>query len=80
MPVEDAGLETATDASNCVVHDEWIGDCEVTTVVCDGKVTRVDVKCMNPKFQFPWENLPDPPPPWVDNNVGRRNSNPSSQR
>lgn len=78
--VQDAGSETSDAHSDCQVHDEWIDDCEVTTVVCSGTVKSVEVKCMNSQFQFPWQNLPDPPPPWVDTNVGRRNSHSSSQR
>ena len=57
----------------CHTESEWIDNCMVVTTICLGKVVRVDVMCSSDgDFLFPWKNIPDPPPPWVDNNSHRK--------
>ena len=73
-PPEEPDASTTTD-NHCVVMHDWVNDCQVTTVICDGLVKRIDVMCGGDYNPFSWKNIPDPPPPWVDNNGSRRNSN-----
>lgn len=71
-PVEDDAGST-TD-NHCVVYSDWINDCEVLAVYCDGKLKHLDIKCGGGYNPFSWKNIPDPPPPWVENNGSRRRS------
>lgn len=53
------------DGPDCEVESHWVNNCLVTKVVCDGKLKDLDVKCRVDHELFPWEYIPDPPPPWV---------------
>lgn len=61
--------DTASPPENhqCHTESEWVDNCLVTTTICVGKPVRVDVMCSSDgAWLFPWKNIPDPPPPWVD--------------
>lgn len=58
--------------SHCQVYSEWINDCLVTKVYCDGVLKDLDIKCSRGRPLWPWEYIPDPPPPWVDDQSKRK--------
>jgi hypothetical protein len=58
--------------NHCVVVIDWVNDCEVTKVYCYNQLKNLDIKCGSGRILFPWEYIPDPPPPWVDNNSHRK--------
>lgn|SRR5574337_94375 len=64
-PPSSADDSPSTD-SNCFTQSEWVNDCLVLELICDNQLKRIDVKCSSGRILFPWEYIPDPPPPWVD--------------
>lgn len=52
--------------NDCKVYKDFVRNCIVTTVVCKGKIKNVDVSCHAGRELFPWEYIPDPPPPFKD--------------
>ena len=50
---------------DCEVYSYWVNNCLVTKVYCNGELKDLDIKCRVDRKLFPWEYIPDPPPPWV---------------
>jgi len=59
-----------TDSRNCFTYSYWVNNCLVSKVYCDDQLVDVDVKCTLGRPLFPWEYIPDPPPPWLKSNKG----------
>lgn len=70
-PTQDSDPIPAPD-NHCVVVIDWINDCEVIKVYCYGKLKDLDIKCGGGRIIFPWQYIPDPPPPWVDHGSNRK--------
>lgn len=55
------------ESSNCRIIEQTKLDCIVRQRVCwlDGQytVTEFSINCPKDSFDFPWDGLPDPPPP-----------------
>lgn len=55
-----------------LIRTVWGGNCRLDEYKCADGSYRLDGKCYPPDWTPPWENLPDPPPPYGDSNVRSR--------